>query len=81
MIRRFNGRIADVLRSHRVQSGLDLKQTLLWYASLHNHQMPQSALKSRIPTQAMRDWHADQSELFIKLTYDCSGYSTVHVIG
>ena len=37
MVERFNGRIADVLRSHRFQSGQDLEQTLLRYAALYNH--------------------------------------------
>jgi transposase InsO family protein len=40
MVERFNGRIADVLRSHRFNSGEDLEQTLLRYAALYNHQFP-----------------------------------------
>lgn len=39
MVERFNGRIADVLRSHRVQSVQDLEQTLLRYVVLYNHQL------------------------------------------
>ena len=58
--------MADVLKSHRLHIGKDLEQTLLLYASLHNHQFPQSALKSRTSLQAMKDWHVQRPDLFIK---------------
>ena len=35
MVERFNGRIEDVLQSHRFQSGEALEQTLLRYAHLY----------------------------------------------
>ena len=76
MVERFNGRIADVLRSHRFQSGLDLEQTLLRYVALYNHQLPQSALKSRTPLQAMKDWYAERPDLFVKRPYDHPGCDT-----
>ena len=76
MVERFNGRIADVLRSHRFQSGLDLEQTLLRYVVLYNHQLPQSALKSRTPIQAMKDWYALHPDLFVKRPYDHPGCDT-----
>jgi transposase InsO family protein len=57
MVERFNGRIEDVLQSHRFQSGEDLEQTILRYVTLYNQQLPQSALASRTPLQAMKDWH------------------------
>lgn len=50
MVDRFNSRIADVMRSHRFQRGQDLEQTLLRDVALHNHHMPQSALKFCTPT-------------------------------
>ncbi len=56
MVERCNGRIAVVLRSHCLQSGLDLEQTRLRYVALYNHKLPQSTLKSRTPIQAMKDW-------------------------
>ncbi|MFG5777751.1 IS481 family transposase [Comamonas sp. J-3] len=73
MVERFNGRIADVLRSHRFYSGEDLEQTLLRYVALYNHQLPQSALKSRTPIQAMKDWYAQRPDLFVKRPYDHPG--------
>ena len=57
MVERFNGRIADVLKTHRFNSAEDLEQTLIRYVSLYNQQLPQSALKSKTPIQAMKEWH------------------------
>ncbi|PTW50464.1 integrase-like protein [Rhodovulum kholense] len=56
MVERFNGRIEDVLQSHRVQSGEDLEQTLLRYVPLYNKQLPQSVLKGQTPVGPLSDW-------------------------
>ena len=64
MVERFNGRIADVLRTHRFISGQDMRQTLARYVHLYNHQLPQSALHSRTPLQEMRRWYDERPELF-----------------
>ena len=47
MVERFNGHLADVLKSHRFNSSENIEQSLLRYVALYNHQLPQSALKSR----------------------------------
>ena len=47
MVERFNGRIGDVLKTHRFASGEHLAQTLLRYVQLYNHELPQSTLKSK----------------------------------
>jgi hypothetical protein len=73
MVERFNGRIADVLKTHRFTSGEDLEQTLIRYVALYNHQIPQSALKSKTPMRAMKDWYASHPHLFIKRPYDHPG--------
>jgi transposase InsO family protein len=73
MVERFNGRIADVLKTHRFNSGQDLEQTLMRYVALYNHQLPQSALKSKTPIQAMKDWYASHPDLFNKRPYDHTG--------
>ena len=73
MVERFNGRIADVLRTHRFHSGQDLEQTLMRYVALYNHRLPQSALKSKTPLQTMKDWYAVKPELFHKRPYDHPG--------
>ena len=68
-VERFNGRIEEVLQSHHFRSGEDLQATLHRYASLYNQQLPQSALGSKTPLQAMRDWHKLKPELFRKQPY------------
>ena len=73
MVERFNGRIADVLKTHRFSSSEDLEQTLLRYVALYNHQLPQSALKSKTPMQAMKGWYRECPDLFHKRPYDRPG--------
>lgn len=73
MVERFNGRIEDVLQSHRFRSGDDLEQTLLRYVCLYNGQLPQSVLKGRTPIDALKDWHCQNPELFKKTTVQSPG--------
>lgn len=73
MVERFNGRIADVLKTHRFHSGQDLEQTLMRYVTLYNHHLPQSALKSKTPIQTMKDWYVSHPDLFHKRPYDHPG--------
>ena len=63
MVERFNGRIEDVLQSHRSQSDEDVEQTILRYIKRYNQQLPHSELTSRTPLQAMKDWHKLRPEL------------------
>eukprot|EP01036_Dinobryon_divergens_P036680 gene36680-47814_t len=76
MVERFNGRIADVLKTHRFNSREDMEQTLLRYVALYNHQLPQSALRSCTPMQAMKEWHQTHPHLFHKRPYDRPGCDT-----
>ena len=76
MVERFNGRIADVLKTHRFNSREDLEQTLLRYVALYNYQLPQSALMSKTPMQAMKDWYQEHPHLFHKRPYDRPGCDT-----
>jgi transposase InsO family protein len=39
VMERFNGRIADVLRTHRFTSGEDLEQTLMSHVALYKYQL------------------------------------------
>jgi len=73
MVERFNGRIADVLKTHRFNSAQDMAQTLIRYVALYNHQLPQSALKSKTPMQAMKYWYASHPQLFHRRPYDRPG--------
>lgn len=73
MVERFNGRIADVLKTNRFDSALDLEQTLMRYVALNNTQLPQSVLGSRTPMQAMKDLHKSHPHLFVKSPRNLSG--------
>ena len=56
-----------VHRGHDLdQFGLDLEQTLMRYVHLYNTQLPQSALGSKTPMQAMKNWHKSHPHLFVK---------------
>jgi transposase InsO family protein len=76
MVERFNGRIEDVLHSHHFRSGEELDATLHRYVWLYNQQLPQSALGSKSPLQAMKDWHKLKQELFKKQPYYRPGCDT-----
>ena len=73
MVERFNGRIADVLKTHRFNSREDMEQTLLRYVALYNHQLPQSVLGSKTPMQAMKARYQEHPHLFHKRPYDRPG--------
>lgn len=66
MVERFNGRIADVLKTHRFNSRDDMQQTLQRYVALYNQQLPQSALGSKTLMQAMKGWYQECPDLFLK---------------
>jgi hypothetical protein len=73
MVERFNGRIEEVLQSHHFRSGEELETTLHRYVLLYNQQLPQSALGSKTPLQAMKDWHKLKPQLFRKQPYHLPG--------
>jgi len=50
-----------------------MEQTLLRYVRLYNHQLPQAALKSKTPLQAMNEWYATHPHLFHRAPYDRPG--------
>ncbi|RXZ42061.1 IS481 family transposase [Crenobacter cavernae] len=76
MVERFNGRIAEVLATHRFHSGEDLAQTLARYVWLYNQHLPQLALQHRTPLQAMKDWQKQRPELFVKRATNRPGLDT-----
>ncbi len=75
MVERFNGRIEEVLQSHHFRSGEERETTLHRYVWLCNQQLPQSALGSRSPLQAMKEWHKLKLELFKKRPYYLPGWN------
>jgi hypothetical protein len=65
-----------VLKTSRFDSALDLEQTLMRYVQLYNTQLPQSALRSRTPMQAMKDWHKLHPHLFVRSPRNHAGPDT-----
>lgn len=55
MVERFNGRLAQVLKSHRYR--------FVW---LYNERLPQRALDLNTPIQALKKWQATHPDLFAK---------------
>ena len=53
MVERFNGRIADILKTTRFRSSSDLKKTLVFYLYSYNNIIAQRALKHKTPIQAL----------------------------
>jgi len=61
-----NGCLNEVQKTNRFDGALDMKQTLMRCVYLCNTQLPQSALGSRTPKKAMKDWHKSPPHIFIK---------------
>lgn len=76
MVERFNGRIAELLRSTRFQSATALAH----YLQLYNGQIPQRALGHRCPLQALQEWQRKQPEQFKSEIYNLTGLDRTHVI-
>ena len=54
MVERFNGRIAEVLRTHHFRSRKDLESVLKRYVWLYNHHSPPKAHEHDTPIPAMK---------------------------
>jgi hypothetical protein len=76
MVERFNGRISEVLATHRFDSALALEQTLKRYSHLYNHHIPQKALGHKTPVQALKAWQDKKPELFTKTVRNHPGPHT-----
>ncbi len=73
MIERFNGRIADVLRTHRFDSASSLQATLKRFVYLYNQHIPQKNLHHKTPLQTLQRWYAQQPHLFKKIPHNHPG--------
>jgi transposase InsO family protein len=71
MVERFNGRIADLIGQTRFASAAELETTLDHYLTIYNHHIPQRALNHQTPIQALKKWHNDKLELFVKRVHYC----------
>lgn len=77
MVERFNGRIADILRTHHFHCGEELEATILRYVWLYNHQLPQKALGHVSPIQAMKQWQRSHPELFNRRVTNQPGHDSM----
>lgn len=75
---RFKARLDQVLDTERFVPGLDMCHLIEHYARLYNHRLPQAALQSRTPIQAMKDWYQRDPHLFKRKPYELRSVSAVH---
>jgi len=66
MVERFNGRISEILTTHRFDSSFDLTQTLQRYVYLYNYQIPQKNLNHKTPIATLQAWKETHPQLFNK---------------
>jgi transposase-like protein len=76
MVERFNGRIADLLRSTRFQSAAELATALEHYRQLYNGHIPQRALGHLSPIQALRAWREKEPGRFRSEIHNLPGLDT-----
>ena len=73
MVERFNGRIAQVIKSTYFACTEEMETTLKRYLMVYNHHVIQRNLGHLTPVQQMKYWQKDKPELFKKRVYDQSG--------
>lgn len=66
MIERFNGRVAEVLKSTTFISARHLETTLQQYRHLYNHYIPQKNLGHVTPIDKLKEYYRVKPELFQK---------------
>jgi len=64
MVERFNGRIADVLRTNHFDSAASLETTLKRFVHLYNHHVPQHVLNHQTPVDTLQAWQAKEPTRF-----------------
>ena len=70
MVERLNGRISELLKQTRFDSMADLETTLLNYLKLYHHHIPQRAIGSKTPVQALNEWEQEKPNVFVKRIYN-----------
>ena len=73
MVERFNGRVADVLKTTRFDSTENLATALRRYADIYNHAIPQRALGHVTPVQALAGWREKRPDLLISSVDNLTG--------
>ena len=73
MIERFNGRIAEVLKTTTFASARQLETTLQRYLHLYNHYIPQKNLGHVAPITKLKDYYRTKPALFQKRPINLPG--------
>lgn len=76
MVERFNGRIAEILRSTRFQSVTELHTVLNHYLLLYNERIPQKALGHICPVEALKIWQLKCPARFNQEIHNLTGLDT-----
>ena len=76
MVERFNGRIAGILSAAHFANSKQMTETLMQYAMLYNHYIPQQNIGSKTPIEAMRDWKTKRPDLFKRPIPNAPGRDT-----
>ncbi len=66
MIERFNGRVAEVLKTTPFASARHLETTLQRYLHLYNHHIPQKNLGHVTPVAKLKEYYHNKPALFQK---------------
>ena len=69
-----------MLQSYHFRSDEELEATLERYVWLYNQQLPQSALGSKSPLKAMKEWYEIKPEPFKKQLYYLPECDTLIVV-
>lgn len=73
MVERFNGRIAELLKSTQFRNAAELSTALGHYLKLYNGQIPQRAPGHLSPIQALKAWQEKESLRFIAEIHNLTG--------
>ncbi|CAG1769466.1 hypothetical protein BAC2_00340 [uncultured bacterium] len=76
MVERFNGRVADILKTTRFRTAAELSTALGHYLRLYNEQIPQRALAHVCPLQALKAWREKEPERFVRDIHNLPGLDT-----
>jgi transposase InsO family protein len=73
MVERFNGRVAEILKTTRFRTAAELSTALGHYQRLYNEQIPQRALGHLCPAQALGAWREKEPERFVRDIHNLPG--------
>ena len=80
MVERFNGRIAQVVKTTYFADVDEMTLTLNQYMKTYNNHIIQRNLAHLTPVQTMKKWYSEKPELFRKRIYEQAGLDTYTVL-